>query len=72
MKQTLGVQIWGGQRELAKVVVFAFSFGFYSTLDTISRNGIARLSDAASGSVCEALWIDPLAFLGASITSSFP
>jgi hypothetical protein len=51
VKQTLGVQIWGGQRELAKVVVFAFSFGFYSTLDTISRNGITRLLDAASGSV---------------------
>ena len=41
------VRIWGGQSDLAQAVVVAISFGFYSALDTISRNGIIRLPDAA-------------------------
>lgn len=39
------VQIWGNQCELAKVVVLFLSFGFYSTLDIISKNVIMRLLD---------------------------
>ena len=39
------MQIWGGQCELAKVVVLALSFGFCCALETISRNDITRLLD---------------------------
>ena len=37
------VKIWGGQCEFARVLILAISFGFYSVLDTVSRNGITHL-----------------------------
>ena len=37
------VRIWGGECELARVVILAITFGFYSVLDTLSRNDITRL-----------------------------